>query len=203
MHTINFYNNIIDPLTNKLITINSLKGLNILKNYMISYNQVAGAGSSKVNVARNILYLQDRLNEEVLDKLKKKTFLLNILKKLRTDVYETKNVFGTNVNDRYKYLVLWLEEEDKQYIIDLVDKNINDPENTVDTITRIIYFESSLIDDEFGGFLDEYGNIGEGVTVENVAEGYNEQLDLLEEWIEELKNEIMNLNNIDITESQA
>jgi len=167
MNTINFYNNIIDPLTNKLITINSLKGLNILKNYIMSYNQVAGAGSSKVNVARNILY---RLNEEVLDKLKKKNFLLNILKKLRTDVYETKNVFGTNVNDRYKYLVLWLEEEDKQYIIDLVEKNINDPENTVDTITRIIYFESSLIDDEFGGFLDEYGKIGEGVTVEDVEE---------------------------------
>jgi hypothetical protein len=200
MNTINFYNNIIDPLTNKLITINSLKGLNILKNYIMSYNQVAGAGSSKVNVARNILY---RLNEEVLDKLKKKNFLLNILKKLRTDVYETKNVFGTNVNDRYKYLVLWLEEEDKQYIIDLVEKNINDPENTVDTITRIIYFESSLIDDEFGGFLDEYGKIGEGVTVEDVEEGYTEQLDLLEEWIEELKNEIMNLNNIDTTESQA
>jgi len=200
MNTINFYNNIIDPLTNKLITINSLKGLNILKNYIMSYNQVAGAGSSKVNVARNILY---RLNEEVLDKLKKKNFLLNILKKLRTDVYETKNVFGTNVNDRYKYLVLWLEEEDKQYIIDLVEKNINDPENTVDTITRIIYFESSLIDDEFGGFLDEYGKIGEGVTVEDVEEGYTEQLDLLEEWIEELKNEIMNLNNIDTTESHA
>jgi len=198
MNTINFYNNIIDPLTNKLITINSLKGLNILKNYMMNYNQVAGAGSYKVNAERNILYLYDRLNEELLDKLKKKNLLLNILKKLRTDVYETKNVFGTNVNDRYKYLVLWLEEEDKQYIIDLVEKNISDPENTVDTITRIIYFESRLIDDEFGGFLDEFGKIGEGVTVEDVEEGYNEHLDLLEEWIEELKNEIMNLNRIDI-----
>ena len=198
MNTINFYNNIIDPLTNKLITINSLKGLSILKNYMMNYNQVAGAGSYKVNAERNILYLYDRLNEEVLDKLKKKNLLLNILKKLRIDVYETKNVFGTNVNDRYKYLVLWLEEEDKQYIIDLVEKNISDPENTVDTITRIIYFESRLIDDEFGGFLDEFGKIGEGVTVEDVEEGYNEHLDLLEEWIEELKNEIMNLNRIDI-----
>ena len=198
MNTINFYNNIIDPLTNKLITINSLKGLSILKNYMMNYNQVAGAGSYKVNAERNILYLYDRLNEELLDKLKKKNLLLNILKKLRTDVYETKNVFGTNVNDRYKYLVLWLEEEDKQYIIDLVEKNISDPENTVDTITRIIYFESRLIDDEFGGFLDEFGKIGEGVTVEDVEEGYNEHLDLLEEWIEELKNEIMNLNRIDI-----
>ena len=198
MNTINFYNNIIDPLTNKLITINSLKGLSILKNYMMNYNQVAGAGSYKVNAERNILYLYHRLNEKVLDKLKKKNLLLNILKKLRTDVYETKNVFGTNVNDRYKYLVLWLEEEDKQYIIDLVDKNISDPENTVDTITRIIYFESRLIDDEFGGFLDEFGKIGEGVTVEDVEEGYNEHLDLLEEWIEELKNEIMNLNRIDI-----
>ena len=48
MNTINFYNNIIDPLTNKLITINSLKGLSILKNYMMNYNQVAGAGSYKV-----------------------------------------------------------------------------------------------------------------------------------------------------------
>ena len=198
MNTINFYNNIIDPLTNKLITINSLKGLSILKNYMMNYNQVAGAGSYKVNAERNILYLYHRLNEKVLDKLKKKNLLLNILKKLRTDVYETKNVFGTNVNDRYKYLVLWLEEEDKQYIIDLVEKNISDPENTVDTITRIIYFESRLIDDEFGGFLDESGKIGEGVTVEDVEEGYNEHLDLLEEWIEELKNEIMNLNRIDI-----
>ena len=198
MNTINFYNNIIDPLTNKLITINSLKGLSILKNYMMNYNQVAGAGSYKVNAERNILYLYHRLNEKVLDKLKKKNLLLNILKKLRTDVYETKNVFGTNVNDRYKYLVLWLEEEDKQYIIDLVEKNISDPENTVDTITRIIYFESRLIDDEFGGFLDEFGKIGEGVTVEDVEEGYNEHLDLLEEWIEELKNEIMNLNRIDI-----
>ena len=198
MNTINFYNNIIDPLTNKLITINSLKGLSILKNYMMNYNQVAGAGSYKVNAERNILYLYHRLNEKVLDKLKKKNLLLNILKKLRTDVYETKNVFGTNVNDRYKYLVLWLEEEDKQYIIDLVYKNISDPENTVDTITRIIYFESRLIDDEFGGFLDEFGKIGEGVTVEDVEEGYNEHLDLLEEWIEELKNEIMNLNRIDI-----
>ena len=199
MNTINFYNNIIDPLTNKLITINSLKGLNILKNYIMSYNQVAGAGSSKVNVARNILY---RLNEEVLDKLKKKNFLLNILKKLRTDVYETKNVFGTNVNDRYKYLVLWLEEEDKQYIIDLVEKYINDPESTVDTITRIIYFESRLVDDVFGGFLDESGKIDKGVTVKDVEEGYNEQLGLLKEWVEELKNEIMNLTNID-TESHA
>ena len=198
MNTINFYNNIIDPLTNKLITINSLKGLSILKNYMMNYNQVAGAGSYKVNAERNILYLYHRLNEKVLDKLKKKNLLLNILKKLRTDVYETKNVFGTNVNDRYKYLVLWLEEEDKQYIIDLVEKNISDPENTVDTITRIIYFESRLIDDEFGGFLDESGKIGEGVTLEDVEEGYNDHLDLLEEWIEELKNEIMNHNSIDI-----
>ena len=39
---------------------------------MMSYNQKAGAGSSKVT--RNILYLRDRLNEEILDKLKKRHF---------------------------------------------------------------------------------------------------------------------------------
>ena len=108
--------------------------------------------------------------------------MLNILKKLRTDVYETKNVFGINVNDRYKYLVLWLEEEDKQYISDLVEKNINDPENTVYTLIKIIYFESRLVDTRFGGYLDEFDNISEEVTL------YNKHLGLLEEWIEELKN---------------
>ena len=169
---------------------------------MMNYNQVAGAGSYKVNAERNILYLYHRLNEKVLDKLKKKNLLLNILKKLRTDVYETKNVFGTNINDRYKYLVLWLEEEDKQYIIDLVEKNINDPENTVYTLIKIIYFESRLVDNRLGGYLDEFGNISEGVTLEEVKDLYNEHLGLLEEWVEELKNEIMNLNSID-TESYA
>ena len=173
MNNINFYRNIIDPVTHKSVTIDSKKGLSVLKNYIMNI-QIAGS---------NIL-VPPRYKQPI--KRDQEKFLLDILIKLKTDIYDNKNAIGANINDRYKYLVLWLEQEDKQYIIDLVKKNLNDPENTAHTITRIIYNESRLVDDKLGGYLDEFGNIDEEVTLEEVEDTYNEQLSLLEKWIEHL-----------------